>query len=215
MTGIMQRLRDETSELHQHAERRPLEQAMARGEISRETYVENLGQRYMIHRTLEAQVRALCADDPRLNGLLLEEQYQLPNLAADLEYFGVAIDTIDPTRGLLNLVDFLETQALEEPVGVLGTFYVFEGSKNGAHFLAPRVRASIGLNGENGTRYLDPHGQQQREVWMQFRARMDAIAFTPEECDAMVRGAKAAFSFVSDVDDDVYNRTIRHVSTPA
>ena len=207
MPGIMQRLREETAELHQHAERRPLEQAMARGEISREAYVENLGQRYLIHRALEAHVRDLCSRDARLNGLVLEEQYQLPNLAADLAYFETPAGSIEPTRGALRLIETLDGMAQTQPIALLGAFYVFEGSKNGAHFLTPRVRAALGLSGAEGTRYLDPHGPQQRPIWMQFRERMDAVAFTAEENDAMVHGAKAAFQHIAEVDDDVYHRT--------
>lgn len=207
MPGIMQRLREETAELHQHAERRPLEQEMARGTIRREAYVENLGQRWLIHRVLESHVRDLCNRDARLGGLILEEQYQLSNLEADLAYFATPIESIDPTRGALRLIEALDELADTRPIALLGAFYVFEGSKNGAHFLAPRIRAALGLNGTDGTRYLDPHGPQQRALWMAFRERMDGIAFTTEECDAMVESAKAAFLHVAQVDDDVHQRT--------
>ncbi|MBL8878195.1 MAG: biliverdin-producing heme oxygenase [Phycisphaerales bacterium] len=213
MPGIMQRLRDETAALHQHAETRPLEQAMVRGEIQLDTYVENLAQRYLVHRRLESEIRALCASDARLAGLVLDEQWQLPNLEADLAHFGAPMSGIEPTRGALRLIEHIEATAHGESLGLLGVFYVFEGSKNGAHFLAPRVRAALRLPGSDGSRYLDPHGARQRELWTQFKSRMDAVDFSPAECDAMLRGAKAAFMFVAEIDDDVYSHTVQPVST--
>lgn len=209
MSGIMQRLRDETAEQHQHAESRPLEQAMVRGEIQTDTYVEYLAQRYLVHRQLEARLRELLASDARLNGLVLDEQWQVPNLEADLAFFGVALDQIEPTRGALNLIEHIEASARGERIGLLGDFYVFEGSKNGANFLAPRVRSALQLVGNDGSHYLAPHGPRQRELWTQFKARMDAVSFAPAECDAMVRGAKAAFKFAAEIDDDVHTRTVR------
>lgn len=60
------------------------------------------------------------------------------------------------------------------------------------------------LTSDAGMRYLDPHGDQQRPLWMQFKAAMDAADFTEAELDAMVAAAGRTFDFVSGVDDELY-----------
>ncbi|MGE0481763.1 MAG: biliverdin-producing heme oxygenase [Phycisphaerae bacterium] len=201
--GIMNRLRDETRPQHEHAESRPFEQALAAGRLPRELYVENLGQRLCMHKVLEAPLRQLVARDPRLADLVLDEQYQTPNLHADLAFFGIDAAVVRPRAATAALVREIEAAADQEPLALLGFFYVFEGSKNGAHFLAKRLRAAYQLE-QNGLRYFDPHGDQQRPLWHAFKARMDLVPLTPAEADAIVAAARATFQRVAEVEDEIY-----------
>lgn len=202
--GIMNRLRDETRAQHEHAESRPFEQALAGGRLPRELYIENLGQRLCMHDALETPLRQLVARDPRLAGVVRDEQYQAPNLRADLEFFSVRAADIRPRPAVAALAHAIERAAIDEPLALLGFFYVFEGSKNGAHFLAQRLRAAYQLE-RDGLRYFDPHGDNQRPLWHAFKARMDLVPLTPGEADAIVAAAKTTFDRVAEVEDEIYH----------
>lgn len=199
----MQRLRDETAEHHRNAERRPLEVGLAAGTLPQPLYVGMLGQRYVLHRVLDSVTLAACANDPRFATLLPEELLQTPRLAADLAFFGVDADTVDPLPATAALCDSIDDAAQTNAAALLGFYYVLEGSKNGAAFLAPRVRRAYGLEDACGTQYLDPHGPRQRELWARFKTAMDEVSFTPEERDALVAAAQRMFDGIAAIDDEL------------
>ncbi len=203
--GIMTRLRTETAEQHHHAEARPLEQALISGRVSKELYRDYLAQRYLIHRTLDTHAIALARRDARLAGIVTEELLQTPNLLADLEFLRASPDEIAPRRATEALLTDLNRTAAELPAALLGHYYVFEGSKNGARFIAKGLRHGLGLHDGRGMRYMDPHGERQRELWQQFKAAMDAVAFSEIECDAIVAAAGRAFDRIAELDDETYS----------
>lgn len=203
-TGVMARLRDETSTHHAAAEGSPLEQALVAGTLPRDTFVDLLGQRYIVHRALEARLRDLAAVNPTVATILHEELYQTANLQHDLAHFGVQAEAVTPLPATADYVAALPRIAAAEPLALLGACYVFEGSKNGAHFIARRLRPAYGLGSGPGTRYLDPHGAQQRPLWMAFKARMDAADFAPAVQDAMVAAARMTFDAIGRIDAAVH-----------
>ncbi len=80
---VMTRLREETRDLHASAEGKAFQRRMLSGELSRDEYVDWLGQMLLVHRALEAPLRRLWASDPAF-APLREEQFQEPYLLADL-----------------------------------------------------------------------------------------------------------------------------------
>lgn len=201
MSSIMDRLREETRAQHKHAESRPLEIALVRGAVSRRTYIRYLQQRVCVHRPLEDAVAALVAAEPRLTDLDPQPLFQVENLLDDLRFFEAetAPKPLPETTTFLNL---LKTQADQAPLAWLGSYYVFEGSKNGASFIARSIRKALDIQ-DKGVRYLDPHGDQQRPLWKAFKDRMNAIAFSTAEADAIVAAAKLTFDGVAAIDDAV------------
>ena len=79
---------------------------------------------------------------------------------------------------------------------------MFEGSKNGARYIARALAKQAGVT---ALKYLDPHGELQRELWLKFKATMDAIAWTPAEQDSMVQAAQATFASISSLDDEIHD----------
>ncbi|MBK8915211.1 MAG: biliverdin-producing heme oxygenase [Phycisphaerales bacterium] len=204
MTPIMDSLRQLTADHHRRAEQQPLEQALARGTLPKDVYVQMLEQRYCVHRALDRLTRDACNRDARLSGLVYEELLQWGRLAADLRHFGVAEEEVEALPATAALCAEMETAAAEEPASMLGFYYVTEGSKNGAGFLAPRVRAAYGLNGDAGTSYMNPHGPRQRELWAAFKERMNAVAFTELERERIVAAALRMFDAISETDAALY-----------
>ena len=201
-TGIMGRLKAETAEQHAIAEAKPLEAALVGGSIAHDQYKQYLGQRWLIHRELEAATDRALAEDRRLSQLGLPGLYQTANIEADLGYLGVETSTIEPLKGAQNLVGTI--QQAPSPAVLMGIYYVFEGSKNGARFIARALGKARGKTDGEGMKYLDPHGEAQRGLWMKFREDMNAIDWSSEEQDTMVKAAQDTFDAISALDDEIH-----------
>jgi heme oxygenase len=201
-TGIMGRLKAGTAEQHAIAEAKPLEAALIGGSIDHDQYKEYLAQRWLIHRELEVATDRVLEEDQRLSGLGLPGLYQTANLEADLAYLGVDTSTIKPLKGSENLVGTI--QQAPSPAVLMGIYYVFEGSKNGARFIARALGKAWGKTDGEGMKYLDPHGEAQRGLWMKFREDMNAIDWSSEEQDTMVKAAQDTFDAISALDDEIH-----------
>ena len=201
-TGIMGRLKAETAEQHAVAESKPLEAALIEGSIAADQYKQYLAQRWLIHRELEDATDRVLVQDERLSKLGLPGLYQTANLEADLAHLGVDTASIKPLKGARSLVDTIRNAP--SPAVFMGIYYVFEGSKNGARFIARALGKAWGKNDLEGMKYLDPHGEAQRGLWMKFREDMNAIDWSPEEQDAMVKAAQGTFDAISALDDEIH-----------
>jgi heme oxygenase len=205
--GIMDRLRQATWPQHQHAEGRELQRALAKGALPCDTYIELLGQRLLIHCPLERELRRLRDADTRLRDVVREELFQESNLRRDLAHFAVNPDDVVPASATRRLIAEIGRMAKKQPVALLGHYYVFEGSKNGARMIASALRDAYELPSPEGLCYVDPHGSQQRVLWKAFKAAMNAVDFTEREQEAMVAAARCTFTLVSELDDELYAPT--------
>jgi heme oxygenase len=200
--GIMGRLKAETAEQHAIAESKPLEAALVAGSIAHDQYKEYLAQRWLIHRELEAATDRVLEEDHRLAHLGLPGLYQTANIEADLDHLGVDTASIKPLKGAQNLVDTIRNAP--SPAVLMGIYYVFEGSKNGARFIARALGKAWGKSDLEGMKYLDPHGEAQRGLWMKFREDMNAVDWSSEEQDVMVKAAQDTFDAISALDDEIH-----------
>ncbi len=196
--GIMARLKAGTAAQHAVAESKPLEAALIEGSIGRAQYEKYLSQRWLIHRELEAATDRALRTDNRLASLGLPSLYQTKNLEADLAHLQSNLKSIRPLPGATNLIQEIQKAT---PSTLMGIYYVFEGSKNGARYISK----SLAKAGQTALRYLDSHGEQQRPLWMKFRADMDSISWTPTEQDQMVKAAQATFDAISSLDDAIHS----------
>jgi len=200
----MARLRDETAEHHARAESKPLEQALIAGELERSGYVRYLQQRYLIHAALEQEVAKLRDGHAPLSNVVRDELFQTGNLRRDLEFLGADGDGRVPLAATRKLLDEIERLATAEPLALLGIYYVFEGSKNGARIIAKRIARAHDLTPGPGLLYLDPHGEEQRPLWLALKGGMDACDFSPADQDAMVAAAQFTFDRIAELDDEIY-----------
>jgi heme oxygenase len=61
----------------------------------------------------------------------------------------------------------------QPPAELLGAHYVLEGSGNGNRMMARGLRAAYGLQGQAGTRSMDPYGDGQPDRWQAFKSALD------------------------------------------
>lgn len=200
MGDIMARLRDETADLHRQAETREFQQRMFRGALTRPEYLAWLGQMWLVHRALESALAERLGADPRFVAVH-PEQFKAERLAADRAELGGADP--EPLPAAAGLVARIATAASAEPLRLLGYHYVLEGSTNGNRILARRLLPALGLDPAAAGRYLDPYGEQQREIWARFRSQMQEIELTPAESDLLVDAAREIFAAISDLSNEL------------
>lgn len=199
---IMERLRDETRDLHASAEGKAFQRRMLGGELSRDEYVEWLGQMLHVHRALEAPLRERWASDPAF-AALREEQFQEPYLIADLAALDDDPTAHAPLPATAALVADIERAALETPLALLGFHYVLEGSNNGNRFIARRLLPALGIAHGQGDRYLDPYGEAQPAHWARFKQDMETVGFAAPQADLLVAAARRMFAGIAAISDEL------------
>lgn len=187
------RLKDDNWKLHQIAERTDRQAELIRGRLPREAYVGHLTQLWFMARALDTALRPHLVANPALDALVHGEQFLSPYLEEDLTWFGVCPAHARPEPGTARFVDDVAAHA-DDAWYLLGLHYVRLGACNGNRFVARAVRKGLDLpaTGE-GTRFLDPFGEAQRDKWYAFKAALDALDLTPEQADRVFEGAEAAY----------------------
>jgi len=202
-TGIMERLRETTRDLHKEAESRPLQRSMARGTLPRGSYAMYLAQLRHVHAALEDALDGVAGSSAGLAELFTDERRRVPDLDRDLAAFGIdpaGVPVLPPAEAFIADVRELAT---ENPISLLGPLYVLEGSTNGGKFLARVLERSLGLESGDGLSYMDPYGERQPEMWASFKRSADATELTPEESDAVIRSARRTFSAIAGISDSI------------
>lgn len=203
--SIMLELREKTRPHHEAAEHTAFQQALASGRLPLDTYADSLGQLLLIHARLESHLRQLRKTNAAVRRIIRDEHFQETNLRRDLQAIGRDPSNITSAAATGEMCEAIDRLAHEDPLALLGMHYVMEGSKNGAKFLAPRVRLAYGFADGQGTLYLDPYGDLQRPVWTQFKSDMDGAAFDARQGDAIVAAAKGMFIGITLLYEELYS----------
>jgi heme oxygenase len=180
-----ERLKQETHALHERldtsiAGREPFE--------TRERYAAFVEVQYRFYAGIEplyrdARLRLLIAD--------LDTRSRLEAARLDLVDLGRPVPEVAP---------------LPIPAGeALGWLYVSEGSTLGAAFLLKAVEA-IGLGEGNGARHLAAAPAGRGKHWRNFKEALNAAELGPEEDEAVIVGANAAFAHVQRLVNEVMAR---------
>ncbi len=197
---LTKRLKDDNWALHQIAERQETPGSLIKGTMPREGYIGMLGQQLLVNRVLDKVLRDAIAKDTRVRELVLEEQMLSGYIEEDLAFLGADASAVTPGPGTARFIEHIESMR-DEPLHLLGLHYVRLGACNGNRFVARVVRKAYGLSGE-GTRYLDPFGETQRDKWMGFKNALDAMPFDEAEQDQVFSGTRAAYVAAINLDLD-------------
>ncbi|TMN33608.1 biliverdin-producing heme oxygenase [Pseudoalteromonas sp. S2755] len=76
----------------------------------------------------------------------------------------------------------------------LGWLYVVEGSKVGAAMLGKQVEAKLSYNAQYGARYLAGPGAGRGSAWRELVQIIDSIELSEQQEQALVEGARQAFT---------------------
>jgi len=206
--SLADHLKQATAEQHRRAEQRPLQRAMAGGTIARSMHARWSVAMLAVHAALEDGLQALPAARPDLAGtgeLIAGHRRHVANLQRDVAaaraagHLGPDDETIGPATSAT--VADLRHRGAHEPVSLLGSLYVLEGSMNGNRFIAARLAEAWG--DAEGMAYLDPDGDQQRPRWLHWRAALDGLPLTGTDRAAIAEASIAMFDAVSGLSDEV------------
>lgn len=197
---IMERLKEETKEAHKRAESQDLEKDLIKGALPRETYADYIAQRYHIHLALEKALLALREKDSRVADVVVEDRFHSPRAAEDLKDLGIDVASTKPHPETTGAIDYIASLGKQGSIALLGVFYVFEGSTNGARYISMAIRRSHGFQGNFATHYLDPYGEAQPGMWQKFKEVVNGQTFTADEQEEILAGATATFDLIVEVD---------------
>lgn len=200
---ITQRLKEDNWDLHEQAEHDKVPQAMVKGEMSREGYIELLKQMWVVNRGLDAALVAARESTPIINDLVSDRQLQEQYLRADLEHYGVDVDTIETTDAAGVMLDHVQHLSETDTHALFGLHYVREGANNGNKFVAMKMRKAWGVEGDEGFSYLDPYGKDQRPLWDAWKARLADYPLTEPEKDSVFNGARSMFERIIALHQDL------------
>lgn len=201
--GLAMMLRTGTQDLHDKAENHDFQRAFAAGQISRAQYALFLVQMLHVHAALDPNLRSLQKSHPLFTDLVSESHLRHSIILQDLADLGVKHESCvvhPPTR---RFADFINKTAQEDPVSLVGILYVKEGATNGNKIIVKAIRQSLGLAETEASRYLDPHGAEQRKRWMAFKGMLDTLALSAEEKTRVVAAARKTFELFADLSSEL------------
>ncbi len=195
-------LKDTTAAEHRRAEQSPFQKLLVSGRIPLDSYIDWLDQQWRIYRTLE---QLLPPGQMTSSAPLLQEPWaRMQILEEDLAHFGKEGGSRVPAKSTLDFVEQLKRSHREDPAALLGVLYVLEGSTNGSKYIAKNIRRAFGLE-RPGTRFMDPHGDDQQARWATFKGLLDQV-ISPAEVPAVIEGAFATFAAVTDIGQELLER---------
>jgi heme oxygenase len=200
-------LKTQTQPQHDEAEGHPLHAVLfgSRGaSAARDAYAHLLAQHLLIQEHFELLLRRARWGAPAGPAVVRDHHFHLQRLRDDCAELGVTPQMLRPLPATKRFIDFIESAAQGTGTALLGVFYVFEGSTNGGTIIAMRVKELLGLERDSGTRFINPHGQQVRPRWAQWKQDVDALGLSEQECEEAVAGAREAFGLSHALLTDVH-----------
>jgi len=200
----MLRLREATAQLHDDAEHAEFQKQLSAGTLPLSTFVLSITQLYWLHRTLDGLLRDHAGAQPEIAAVIDADFYVEEHLARDLRHFGLDAAHTEQSAVTKDFCMKMRVSAEKNQMSLLGFAYVFAGSMNGNRFLARVIKQAYRLTDGAGAAYFDPYGERQRAVWEGFKARMNALALSSEDAQAIVEAGKTCFQGVIAMYADVY-----------
>lgn len=201
--GLADTLKERTKDAHARAEKHPIQAKMVKGEVTREQYAAWLGQMLPVWRAVDAGLCGLAARDARVAAMVKPYHAHAERIAADLKFLGQCGGCHPALPATARFVELVKSTAASGGPGLVGVWYVLEGSANGGRYIAKALSRGLGIAGPEGLTSFDPHGERQREYWQAWRAGLDAQTFGDAEREAIAAAAGATFDAVYDVMEDM------------
>lgn len=178
---LMQRLRDDTAELHENVEQslNPAERFR-----TRENYIALLQILYPFYGTIEAIMAKL---DWGSIGFDFDARCKTRLLAGDLHALGRPVEGPAPQA--------VECSVLIDLASGFGALYVLEGAALGGRILRKILKANLGIDDSTGGSFYDGYGDATQRRWQEFGTAVDGYCDGfQQRADSAVAAATATFS---------------------
>jgi heme oxygenase len=189
-------LKSGTAKDHQETEAHPFQSRLG-GDISLTAYRAYLASLQQLHHAIDQRLVQLGSRADRLRELLPFHRHRVEMLRIDLEELSQRSgDSSKP--GDNELAAWIA--GLNE-AGLAGVLYVIEGSANGGHYAAKGLRAALGFSAVAGTRFLDPHGDDQHPMWREYKQALNRLELNEAEQERAVEAARRCFRAFAEASD--------------
>jgi len=198
---LSKRIREDTREVHEHAEHAPFIQDLLGGRLGLEGYAKLVVQHRAIYTELEAAVAA--NTDAVVGEFLAEELSRLEALRADVEFLNsrqVSTD-LPVIAATERYCEHIRTACLERPKALLAHHYVrYLGDLSGGTIVARVLRRHLDLPEEAGTSFYSfPDLPSPREFKIRYRTLLDALPWDDARRDALVAEVHEAYRFNAEI----------------
>ena len=195
---LMEHLKESTREMHDSAESSQFQGHLTHGRLPLDSYVDYLEQLYLVHGTIEREIQKH-APGSSFDGVVTQEQLQVPFLKRDLEHFKRSPEKIKAVPSTENLLKEIARLSDSCPPALLGMHYVLLGSKHGAKFIAKSCKEKYQLDDSGGVVYFDPYGPNFMPLWKSFKESMNKIEINESEMNTMCDAAGKMFIAVGKI----------------
>jgi heme oxygenase len=203
MSNLMDELKERTRSIHDSAEGGDFQGLLMQGKLSREAYLQYLGQLFLLYGALEGEIQKHQKNGNSWSCVVTENQYQLPFLQTDLKHFGVQPETLKTLPPTKHVIDVILEVSKKSPVGLLGYHYVLLGSKHGSKMISQNIRNAYELSQVSGALYFDPYGSGFAEIWKKFKEDMNQLSLSQDDREAVCLGAISMFRSISALGDEL------------
>ncbi|MBF0290177.1 MAG: biliverdin-producing heme oxygenase [SAR324 cluster bacterium] len=190
---LMDQLKKETRKSHNQLEKLPYFQALAEGNLGRDSYIAHLRALSVIHGVMEDQI--MRANDPILGIVWNNGLCKMPLLIQDLhnlDHENVQ-DLPAVVDASVELTRKIRLRLQQDPMSMLGYLYVFEGSTLGGAVLKQQLSKAFGLSDNMGMSYVAQYGDDKRKHWDQFKKKMNSVQLQEDEKQRIVQAAHELF----------------------
>lgn len=184
---MIQRLKEETRELHAEVEAQSLAKQIMDHSIDLETYKLLLLQNYIAYQATETAIKQFL---PEYNGKKHKQLQQ------DLEQLGVTVET--PSEN-----DIFECHSQAE---ALGAAYVVEGSALGGMLLSKNLQKCRGLASVDQHHFFNGN-KENLEDWNSYKTVLEQYKFSEATENEALKKAKQTFMFFQNIFNRKYNLT--------
>jgi heme oxygenase len=196
---LVEELRAATFLAHARLQTAPFFQALTACQLPLESFVGQLRALSVIHTVIEQALES--CPDQRVASVWNRDMRRLPRLLQDLRYFEprAVADLKEAAEAALNTAERLRLRSLEQPLTLLGSAYVLEGSRLGAVVLRPIYARAFLLTGGEGLSYLHTEAPAVHARWAQYQQRMNALRLNVEEREQVLQAANESFAEIEGV----------------
>ena len=202
-------LKDATADQHARLDALPFFQALQAGTLPAPAIVTLLRCLAIVHAVLERAVTQ--SADARLAAVASATSPKLPLIVADLERLDVAqTPSITPAiHAALDCGAEILRRA-ENPLSLLGTLYVLEGSQSGGDVLRKAYARCLAVPADQLS-YWGCYRQDTQTRWAQFTLSLNALTCDEGEVAVVTDAAVRCFDWITRICSALYPYTDRHL----
>lgn len=188
--SLAESLKRGTADEHEKTEAHPFQSRLG-GEVSLDGYYAYLASLGLLHDAIDQRLQQLGAAADPLRELIPYHRHRQQMLQLDLHELSRRAPRPAPGDDYSHrLADWI---AELDVAGLVGVLYVIEGSANGGHYAAKGLRDALGFNEQAGTRFLDPHGDEQHPKWREYKLALDRLPLGEADVQSAVVAAQRCF----------------------